>query len=604
MSSIAAPAPRLAISTSARWRTVGVPVVATVAAELLATAAWLYGNQPIRGDAQGYYELALQMVREGPLSFASPVRTYGYPAFLALLIPIVGADPETVRIAGFVVQLTLFVVAAWIGSQRLARALGSPKRAPWLYAVTVCCPFVLIHAGQMLTDVLSATLVYLAVVLSLPDGPPQAGEGPGRARRTILPGMLAMLFGGLAVVVRPANLALLPVLVGAWLVRTARGREIPWRAWPVLLAMLALPFVPQMVFNVRAYGVPHPLLTTDLYAANTAIGMRTAKYATISITGIPARLYYTNPFGPTESLTLFGFLRENPLGFVATMALHAFALIDQDFPFTYITDLTPWYRWPLAVPNYLYVLGGIVGLLVGLRRPPGAGAAHRARARFTFGLLAAAAGMMLAIYLPSAVECRFALPLYPLLAAPFVLAVERTGALVSSRAAGRPARLGLVLVGATAWVGVMAATSLWLDRQAPALVEARAVLAAPLPRSPSASYRLDLPEDWEPGQTVTIPIGITNTGSDTWNIDGFFPVAVRAQFVALKTEQHRLLPKGARIYVTPATALQPGESTTVTATLETPTATGRYVVKVTVIRNGIAETTPDFERQVKVDKGR
>jgi len=79
---------------------------------------------------------------------------------------------------------------------------------------------------------------------------------------------------------------------------------------------------------------------------------------------------------------------------------------------------------------------------------------------------------------------------------------------------------------------------------------------------------------------------------------------VRAQFLALKTEQHRQLPRSARTYVTPAAPVQPGESATVTATLETPTATGRYVMNVTVIRNGIEETTPDFERQVRVDKGR
>src|SRR5262245_52525196 len=108
MSSIAAPAPQLAVAASARWRSVVPPVVATVAAVILATCAWLYGNQPIRGDTQGYYDLALQIVRQGPLSFESPVRTYGYPAFLALLIPIVGADPEQVRTAASVVQLTLF----------------------------------------------------------------------------------------------------------------------------------------------------------------------------------------------------------------------------------------------------------------------------------------------------------------------------------------------------------------------------------------------------------------------------------------------------------------------------------------------------------------
>ena len=179
---------------------------------------------------------------------------------------------------------------------------------------------------------------------------------------------------------------------------------------------------------------------------------------------------------------------------------------------------------------------------------------------------------MVAVYLPSAVECRFALPLYPLLALPFLLAVER----IAGATIGRPARLVLVLAGGAAWVGLMAATSLWLDRQAPALVSARAALAAPLPPSPSAKYTLNLPEDWEPGQTVTIPITVTNTGADTWNIDGFFPVTVRAQFLAQKTEQHRVLPKGARTYVSPATSLRPGESATVNATLETPSATGRY----------------------------
>jgi len=413
--------------------------------------------------------------------------------------------------------------------------------------------------------------------------------------------MTAMLLGGLAVIVRPANLALLPVLLAVWAFRTARRRDLPWRAWPLLLVLLIVPFVPQMVFNARSYGVPHPLLTTDLYAANTAIGMEAAKYGTISITGVPARLYYANPFRPIGQPAGLGqFLAQEPLKFIGTLAVHAFGVFDQDFPFTYITDLNPWYRWWLAVPNYLFVLGGVVGLLVGLRWPPGADPAQQGRSRLTFWALGATAGAMLAIYLPSAVECRFSLPLYPLLAAPFVLAVER----LASTAAGRPAVLAPVLLGAGLWVGAMTATSLWMDQQAPVLVAARAALAAPLPPSPSASYHLDLPEDWEPGQTVSLPIVVTNTGTDTWNIDGFFPVAVRAQFQALKTEQHRQLPRGARTYVTPAAPVPPGQSTTVTATLETPTATGRYVMKITVIRNGIDETTPDFERQVKVDKGR
>jgi hypothetical protein len=462
----------------------------------------------------------------------------------------------------------------------------------------------------MLTDVLSATLVYLAVVLSLPTGPARtsgdaAGDSStkstaGSTRRTILLGMLALLLAGFAVSIRPSNLVLLPVFLLAWLVRAVRFRDLPWQAAPALLALLALPFVPQMFFNYRAYGVPNPLLMLDLYSNNSIHAMRTAKYATISITGVPARLYYENPFGPPENATPLSYLQQEPLKFAATLALHVFALFDQDFPFTYITDLTPWYRWPLAVPNYLYVLAGFVGLVLGLRRPTGRTDEERKRARFTFGLLGATSLALVAIYLPVLVENRYSLPIYPLLAAPVLVAVERLWAAVR----GRPLRLAVTIVGAAVWVGALSATSLWLDRQAPALLAARAAMAAPLPPSPVASYQINLPDDWEPGQTVTLPITVTNTGSDTWNVDGFFPVAVRAQFVALKTEQHRLLPSGARTYVVPAGPVAPGESATVSATLQTPTATGRYQMKVTVIRHGIDEAGGDFEKQVRVDKGR
>jgi hypothetical protein len=577
---------------------VAAPVIATLFAVGFAVAAKLYGGQPIQGDARGYYDLALQMAEGGPLAFASDVRTYGYPSFLALLISVVGADPERVRTAGFVLQLPFFMLVAWIGARRISRLLGAPQLRPWIYAATVCNPFILIHASQMLTDVISATLIYLAVVCCLPSTPTRS-EDALNTRRSLLFAMLTLLLGGMAVLVRPANLIMVPVLLLAWLVRTAWRRDIPWRAWPLLLVMLALPFVPQMVFNARAYGVPHPLLMTDLYAANTAIGMRTAKYATITMTGVPARLYYNNPFAPTASETYGDFLRQEPLKFVATLAVHAYGLFDQDFPFTYITDLTPWYRWPLALVNYLFLLGGFVGLFLGLRWPPGQDGAARTHARFAFGLLGTATVALVVIYLPSAVECRFSLPMYPLLATPFVLAVQRVG----GAGRRRPGIGAAAVLGAALWVAGLASMSVWVQQQAPNLMAARAAVAAP-PPSPTASYQVDLPDDWEPGQTVTIPITVTNTGPDAWNSSGVFPVAVRVQFVALKAEQHRLLPKGSRVYVSPPGPVAPGESADVEATVLTPTATGRYTMSITVIRHGIDDTaSPSFEKSARVDKG-
>jgi hypothetical protein len=79
---------------------------------------------------------------------------------------------------------------------------------------------------------------------------------------------------------------------------------------------------------------------------------------------------------------------------------------------------------------------------------------------------------------------------------------------------------------------------------------------------------------------------------------------VRVQIQATKTEQHRLLPKGARVYVNPTAPIAPGESADFLATVETPTATGRYILAVTVIRTGIEETGTGFERPIRVDKGR
>jgi len=600
MSSITASMPRPALRVSVRWHTVALPVVATAAAVWIAAWAWLTGNQPIRSDAQGYYDLALQVAQNGPLAFESQLRTYGYPFFLALLIRIVGPVPETVRTTGFVVQLALFIVAAWIGARRLGMALGMPGRTPWIYAATVLSPFVLIHAIQMLTDVLSAILVYLVAALSVPTEPAGAAADPRSRRRVLLLAMLALALGGLAVIVRPANLILLPVLLLAWLYRTARRRDLPWRSWPVLLAMLALPFVPQMVLNQRAYGEPRPLLMADLYASNTVVGVQVAKYGTMSIAGIPSRLYYNNPFRPAEGLSIGQFLLHDPVRFAGTLAIHAFALFDHDFPFLYVNDVDPWYRWPLAIPNYLFLLGGVVGLLLGLRWPLGADAAERERARFSMALLGATTGALVAIYLPSAVESRFSLSMYPLLAAPCVLAVGALG----TAARRRPAVLVPVSIAAALWVGGSIWASTWIQEQAPLLQSVRASLATPLPPSPMGSYKVQVPEDWEPGQLVTIPFTVTNTGPDTWEVGGFFNVAMRVQILATKTEQHKLLPKDARVYVNPTAPIAPGESADFVAMVETPTATGRYVLTVTAIRTGIEEPGPGFEKGIRVDRGR
>src|SRR4051794_969604 len=75
----------------------------------LAIAAWafVYGDQPVVLDAAGYYEFGRVILAQGLGGFASDTRTYGYPAFLAAIMLVVGQDLADLQPAVFLVQLAL-----------------------------------------------------------------------------------------------------------------------------------------------------------------------------------------------------------------------------------------------------------------------------------------------------------------------------------------------------------------------------------------------------------------------------------------------------------------------------------------------------------------
>src|SRR5262249_4732789 len=148
-----------------------------------------------------------------------------------------------------------------------------------------------------------------------------------------------------------------------------------------------------------------------LYSLQAAWGMGALKYATLLISDRSPFLVYTNPFfrgDPTPA----AFLGRHPLGYAATLALHGFGILDHDFPFTYVTDLDPWYRWPVSLVNFLLLYLGFAGLVAGLARA----ALRRRLDEEGFLPLATAlvAGAYAALYLPVEVESRFGLALQAL----------------------------------------------------------------------------------------------------------------------------------------------------------------------------------------------
>src|SRR5262249_49941633 len=160
---------------------------------------------------------------------------------------------------------------------------------------------------------------------------------------------------GLAVAVRPANAVVLPGLALLWAFRGLLYRERILRAILPAAAAVALALLPQLASNLRWYGSWSPLPVERVYRDQVGWGMSILKHGTAALPDRPSSLVYANPFCPPGVSSPLEFLEQRPMGYLATLALHGFALFDQDLPFTYIVNTKPAYRWPLSLLNYTYL---------------------------------------------------------------------------------------------------------------------------------------------------------------------------------------------------------------------------------------------------------
>jgi hypothetical protein len=274
-------------------------------------------------------------------------------------------------------------------------------------------------------------------------------------------GVGAFFLAGLAVMVRPANAAAAVAMFAVWSVGVGR-RDVRalWRV-PLLVVAFVLPFLPQLVNNYRISGKINPLLVINLFSDTRIDGVLYIKRATVHIPGKDGVLLHRNPFGRPELTRPGEFLRERPLGYVGTCLLHGLFLFDQDSPYTYVTNLKPWYRWPSSALSFAFLALALYGTALAAQR-----ALRRRRLdRLTF---TAAASLFLVagyftVYLTSHVKARYGVPLYLLLSAFLVLAVLRMRMLAAH---ARYVRLGLAALWLVGFVGLSCALSAWLDTYA------------------------------------------------------------------------------------------------------------------------------------------
>jgi hypothetical protein len=423
----------------------------TVAALLLAL---LYGSYtvplPPVYDAEGYRLIAQDILKNGVLSkfHLSDLRTYGYPAFLSLVLRLAASLGWPERWVGFALQLALHLAAAaclWLALRR-AGVRGWAAAAG--YAGVAVHPFALLYPGYFLTESLSlsmGTLLLAAGILTWNRRLPAWFWAAG--------GLLC----GAMVMVRPANLFMIPLwcLVVGWAL---------WRRQAVAivgLLCILLPWWPQWHNNRLFHGKSTPLVASELGPLTRSMGLLFLKYTTSVVPGADPRVKYENPFlvdiesGLADPLAWYV---AHPVPGLKTIASHVFNLLDQDLPLPYVPDLAPWYSPWIVGANWAMVALGLAAMAGAWLPRSAAGPAER----WVVVLVAVLLLGHLGVHALSSVEGRYGVallvPLYGLAA---------VAATALWRRAGRRQCLAAALLMLSAGAGL--ALSTWMRRQAPAI---------------------------------------------------------------------------------------------------------------------------------------
>jgi hypothetical protein len=308
---------------------------------------------------------------------------------------------------------------------------------------------VLLQTTEPLSDFVSAALVLAAVACSW--------RAPGETHRIAArQAFSSFAAASLAVMMRPANVAVVAALAVVWAVRAIRWRDVGLRQAAAGLAGLVPPLIPQILINRRLFGTWNPLIQKNLYSLQASWGMGALKYGTLVMDGRSPFLTYGNPLYRGDASPA-DFLRRHPASYVGTLLLHGFALLDRDLPFTFVTDLSPWYRWPVATVNLALLYLAVAGIAVVTARA----FSRRRLDELEFLVLSTAviAAAYVALYLPVEVEARFGIAAQALFA-PLIVA----GAFALRGSTARQGRF-LVLALGPCFLAAGLALSAWISRQ-------------------------------------------------------------------------------------------------------------------------------------------
>jgi hypothetical protein len=236
----------------------------TVLAVIFAYALFFWGHQWFFWDAASYYGMAQLAVKGGfgglPYLFSND-KTYGYPLFIAAIYLLTNHISWTVRFVIFNVQLAFFLISCLYAARFFRRILKTDGAAITLYAATALNPFLLIYTTEVLTDLISAVLVYLTVLsaIQLPSrGAEPSSENGGESRILKSGGLnrlLLFLSVGIRKITQPTSIA---IGLGAVMVGVIIRIEGHISILSAILILLAVLFAIQVLWEKNES--PSPIL--------------------------------------------------------------------------------------------------------------------------------------------------------------------------------------------------------------------------------------------------------------------------------------------------------------------------------------------------------
>lgn len=307
-------------------------------------------------DENHYADLAALVWERGPL-FRTDLhaqRTYLYPMLLSLIWPVTGGDPVIFKV---VVALIQYGVLAGTVCFLASRVNGGVRGRRAVLVAGLWNPYWVQSTTLLLTDSLAACGFVVAV------------SNAWRSDLNRWPGVISSV--GLAACVgmlRPAALPALGLVFAAALVRIGFLRDVKGSRFLVRCVVGLLPLGPQLLLNLRNFGVWSILPELPMYRIQLTWAVHRLRWVTSTDPDNGGGIVYANPVEVSADQTLMSALIDAPSAFAIAYGSHLFHLLDWGYVDIFVDDLYAPSR--LVGSAFVYTTWGLVllGMLEQWRR--------------------------------------------------------------------------------------------------------------------------------------------------------------------------------------------------------------------------------------------